>query len=587
MTYDRYRAAVAALFASVLVTSCSGGGFSPKASGAFSPAGVPLERVTVKIVVSLEANLQPIRPEFISPSTKSLKLVVKQSRKIVLTKTVNLTPTSTGCKTTLADSVCTLTLRLAAGSYAATASTYDAVGAKGKLLSLAVNLPFAVKAAGSNVIPLTLSGVPKSIVVGSDGSGHYYAEVRDADGNFIVGSGMPKLKAVRSGGGKIVAFVQPSPASPNEFSVVLAAKPAMGIESIGVVANYPAPLTNACKQRGAVCSFPNVVTATYGQTLILANYGNSNVMGFTLPLVANQAASFKLSVTKPYPLVLGPSDDLLVGAYTSAGPLEAFKPPYTASPATNTNGINDPYWIALDAKNDAFVANYTPNDVTEYAPPYTAAPITTISTGVNQPYADIVDSGGNLYVANDGNSTVTAYAPPYTGAPVTLTTTGVPYALVIRNNQLFVGESNAIDVFTLPVTSSSKPIVTNANASGIDEMAFDAEGDLFATEFSGGTTSSGAIVEFVSPLTSTSTPAVTISEDSYGSDTYHPYGLAFDRSGNLYVCNFAGGLVSGGINEYEPPFSNTSSPQIALNGTLFFQPYYFAITQKAALSTAP
>ena len=538
--------------------------------------------VTVK--VAIQVNARAARPAFISPATKSMRLVVTRAGKSVLNKVANLTPTSTGCSTSLASTTCTLTVSLAAGGYAASVSTFDAIDAKGKLLSLAQNVAFAVKTAGSNVVALTLAGVPKSIAVGSDGSNKFYAVARDPDGNFIVGAGMPKLTVVRSGGSAIVTLVQPLPTSPTEFSVALPKVPVFGTESIGIVASYPAPLANACKQSGAVCSFPSVVTATYGQSLIVANYGDSNILGFTLPLNNAGAATFSTPLVKAYPLVLDPNDTLLVAGYSSAGPLAVYKPPYLSAAVLNTNGIDDPIALALDSKRDAFVANGI-NTVTEYAPPYSSKPIATISTGIDVPYTVAVDASGKLYVANDANTTVTVYAPPYTSAPVSVTTDSAAFAFAFKGNQLFVGEDGGIYVYNLPLTSASKPVVSNLNATVIDAFAFDAKGNLFATSFRGGASSSGAIVEFTGAFTSSSKPVATISEAVSG--TYSPYGLAFDRSGNLYVCNNAGGLAAGGINEYEPPFTNASTPKVALSSAIFYQPYYIAITRGGLLHTTP
>jgi hypothetical protein len=64
------------------------------------------------------------------------------------------------------------------------------------------------------------------------------------------------------------------------------------------------------------------------------------------------------------------------------------------------------------------------------------------------------------------------------------------------------------------------------------------------------------------PLTSSSHPATTITKGLTSVE-----GLAFDSSGNLYV----GNIDNGAIGVYAPPFSGSSAPVLTLNtGAVIF-----------------
>jgi hypothetical protein len=73
-----------------------------------------------------------------------LNIVVSQGATQVVNQTVNLTPTSAGCSSTLASTQCVLTLALAPGSYSVVATTYDHLNAGGNVLSSAQNVAVTI-----------------------------------------------------------------------------------------------------------------------------------------------------------------------------------------------------------------------------------------------------------------------------------------------------------------------------------------------------------------------------------------------------------------------------------------------------------
>ena len=105
---------------------------------------------------------------YISPATQSLSIAItpKSGGTTVVNETIDLTPTSPGCKSTPSGTVCSiLSVAAAPGPYVATVSAYSGLGGSGSVLSQAQNEPFSIVAGVQNQILLTLYGVPKTYSV--------------------------------------------------------------------------------------------------------------------------------------------------------------------------------------------------------------------------------------------------------------------------------------------------------------------------------------------------------------------------------------------------------------------------------------
>ena len=547
---------------------------------------------SVRFVVKIGKTRGPgLRPDYVSPATKSMHVAIFQGTKDVLDKTVALTLSSEGCRSSLTTISCDLQVTLAAGKYTASVSTYDHADGKGKLLSLAQNVPFTVAESGTTVVPLTLSGVPESIRVTQAGALSISVVALDANGNYIVGDGAPSFKGVKSGGADVATIIQPTTEMPNTIAFALQKQPVTGTERIGVKARFPGSETDACKQSGAVCSVTPAAMLGYGQGLYVANYYGGNVLGFNLPLSSStQAPMQTLDVPSVYLIALDRHDDLFVVENRYAdGPLFVFAPPYTGPPASNSHGIYQAEALAVDEAGDAFVASYwTPaygyGAVTVYPPPYTTTSPTTISNSVHTPYAVAVDRNRNLYVAN-ANDSVTVYAPPYTSAPSSvLNTSSVPLSLMIANKKLFVGETSNVDVFDLPLTGTTPSATLSSGVSWVYALTTDAHGSLWFSNTYGGAGGVGSIEEFTSPFQTGQSPVVTIAVHGYRrSGLRLPYSLNFDEQGNLYVVDEEGPAGGGGVAEYVPPFKKSSTPALSLKSSLFNYPYYAVITKRKTL----
>ncbi|MGH7737928.1 MAG: hypothetical protein ACREMP_08720 [Candidatus Tyrphobacter sp.] len=160
------------------------------------------------------------------------------------------------------------------------------------------------------------------------------------------------------------------------------------------------------------------------------------------------------------------------------------------------------------------------------------------------------------------------YAPPYSGAPsVSNVATGEPWNMAadghgnlwVATGYALYGGSHAVLEYTTPLTASSTPAITiPTSATGATEgVAFDSSGDLWVATWSDNT-----IREFKPPFSNASTAALSITNGLHG-----PEGLAFDAHGNLWVCNTA---TTPAIEEFTPPLSSSSSPAFSITngGTL-------------------
>lgn len=593
----RYSARFALLALTFVLAACGGGGkgagsaLPSTASPASTPAASSASRASFVITIpNPSANTTSTkRPAYVSPATQSMTIAVLSGTTTVISQTVGLTTTSTGCTSSLANITCTLTLNLNPGSYTASITTYDGTNGSGNALSTAQALSFTVTAGQNNIVPLGLSGIPTSILAfAGTATNSVYVVAQDADGNFIVGPGAPTFTATGSGA-TVATITQPTATAPNTIAFAVASPaPAPGTETVNVTASYPSGETSACSQAGAVCTLATPITVTYtGGTAFLANYENDNVIGFALPPTSNtQAASVTIPGVNDEPYwgiaVNSSTGEVFSWGYSSPYTLVASSPPYTSSVSNTSTGLVEPYGysIASVAPNgDLFIPEYptTNGAVGVLAPPYTGA-VTAITNGIDDPYGVATDSSNNLYVANGGASTVTVYAPPYTGTPTTVATSAAPYGIYISGSNLFVGEHGKIDVFALPVNGSSTPSATFTFAGYFYTLATDPSGNLWAGcyETCAGSTE-GEVNKFNKPFTTGESPSVSLTMPASGFTSYYVTGIAFDASGNLYVENGYGGSEEGGLLEYSGTITSSSTPAHGIETSNLYYPYGLVI----------
>jgi hypothetical protein len=557
MIYRRYRL-VLLLVSIALIADCAGGGASSSVPHAPTASGSSGVRFTITIPKAGTAGARR-SPAYISPATASLTVTIATNPggTVVTNETVALTTTSTGCSSTLASTLCTLSIALPPGAYTASISTADA---SSNVLSQEQSVPFTVTVGQTNTVLLVLNGVPASLTVSSSAPAvhgnmapgftlyglsaqKFQIEALDADGNIIVGLGSPALSiASLSGSGFTIA--NPTATMPN--TAMLTPPGTNGSQEIfTATATYS---DNTCSLPGAVCSATFRVTNDV-QTLFIANYDANNVLTYTAPYTG-APATISTDVNEPYALALDAGNNLFVSNYGN-NTVTIYAPPYTGSPTTTVStDLNGPAGIALDAVGNLFVANSNSNAVLVYAPPYTGAP-TTVATGVNEPFYIALDASADLFVANYGNNTVTEYAPPYTGSPEVTITNGVtkPSGLALNAlGELAVVDFNGPGATVYAPPYSGAPTTTSTGLPGNEAVDFDASNNLYVASNEG-----DAVVGFAPPYTGSPIATTTNGINA-------PVALAFDGAGNLWVVD----VGRANVTAYALPY--TSAPAVTISG---------------------
>ncbi len=577
---------VAAVVTALMLLAGCGGGASSGGLGATIPKQSSGTAGSVRFAVTVpqKTTASGRSPAYVSPSTQSMTIAVMQGTTSVLSQTVGLTSNSTGCTSSAASTTCTLDLTLNAGSYTASITTYDGTNGTGNALSTAQSVAFTVTANQSTLVPLTLSGIPTAIKVLSAGTNAVDVLAQDADGNFIIGAGAPTFAVSASSGPAVGTVTQPTASHPNLVSFAQASPIVNGTETFSISASYPAGESNACTQTGAVCALASAVTAIGSAPMAMfANHLGNVILGYTLPLTSTtQSPAVSVPLASASLLAEDASGNLFAssGGTNPATVLE-ISPPYIAATVTNTLGGNMTGQVAVSPNGDLMLTNGSGmGGGWLYEPPYTAPPIVSTDGFVGGSTGVAFDASGNVYFGGATMPTVTMIAPPYNSAPMPVGTSGVPIELTVSGNTLLVGESTNVDIFSLPLSGSSTPSATLT--SGVDAAygtVLDASGNLWIANFQGGTSGNGSIEEFTKPFITGESPTVTINLPVGGTSTsYNPWGIAFDPAGNLYVTTTSGGSTAGGVLEFSPPFSNTSTPTMAIETATIDSPNALVIT---------
>jgi hypothetical protein len=559
-----------------VISACSGGGGSPGGVPAtIAPTAANAHTmVTFTIAIPPKTTSSKTRPAYVSPATQSMTINVLQGSTSVVSETVGLTANSTGCTSSLAGVTCTLQLALSPGSYTASITTYDSTNGTGNALSTAQDVAFTVTAGQNNLVPISLSGIPASVAVTALTSTSVNVVAKDADGNYIVGSGAPVYTAAKTSGSAVVTITQPSTSQPNVISfTVPSPAPSPGIETIGITASFPSGQTNGCAGTGASCTAGTSITATYEGTLWVPSHHGSDIFGFGLPITNNVAPAYSLAVSggSPEAIAVDANGDLFSDSENDSsgnGTLQEFAYPNFNVIATNSQGGGGNFNMAVAPNGDAAVGGAGAGSVLAafllFTPPYTGAP-TTLQNGTVNAMAVGPDS---TFYAGYSNNSVTSYP-----ALATVTASGTINDMLVYGNELFVSENSSIDVFALPLTQAETPTATISVPTGDGEyfygLAVDGSGDLWLAANEGGANGEGGLLEYKAQFASSESPAIAISAP-FGSDaSYNPYGLQIDGNGNVYIATSTGGAANGAILQFSPPISNSSTPAVVIDTSNF------------------
>jgi hypothetical protein len=498
MIFKTMRLAACAVAALLFVSACSAPGgqagtFAPPSAG--HSAGKK-HHVTLKIKIPKKSKASgKRRGHYISPATTQMTLDVETGCPLNCSPypgfpiTASLTPTSSGCTSTLTNIVCEISFEVPAGNYTASMVAEDAAQ---NVLSTAQSIAFTIIAGVANDIPITLSGVPHTIVATSLGQNNaYIINALDVDNNIIAGTGAPSFVVAHTSGTAVV-LQQPVATSPNTF---YATATAPGSAAFSVTA-----------QTGAQCSGSFTLTsAGQSSTMFVSDFifGNVTEYNVVVPPYVGPADNTIGGLTYATAIALNSAGDLFVAQLN--GGVSEYAPPYTGAPIAALYGFNGPFGLACDSHDNLFVAAYADNAISEFAPPYTGAAINTIDDGnINGPQGITFDGSDNLYVANYGGRNVLEYAPPYSSVTTTLSSgLAEPVGLALdATGNLYIADQGLNSVLkSSPPFTSTTLLKSQLNIpSGI---AIDPAGRLMVTlgETSGTVTSYAPPYLGVTPIT--------------------------------------------------------------------------------------
>jgi len=476
---------------------------------------------------------------YISPATQSVTINIVGTGQTATPSgfptTVSLTPTSSGCTSTLASTNCTLTLELAPGTYDATIVAYDGASGSGNALSAAQSVPFTLTAGTANTIAITLGGIPARLAVAPASAGYLrggtggltlygpapqklVVEALDADGNVIAGPGAPTLSVAPTTATTALAVASPAPAAAANVFTLTA--PTTGSPAVVTPGSYPLTVTATAVDQGANPA--------------------------TLPLTTSLAVPLRLA------------HSVLYVSTQSSDAVEEFYDGNTGSPnVTITSGLHNPEGVAVDANGTLYVANYANyGTVTEY-PAGSTLPSATITSDLTQPTDVAVDANGTLYVANFGDG-VEEYPAGSTSPNVGLSANSPDGVAVDANGTLYVANTlgGAQSIMEYPAGSTLASLTITSGIGSPQSVAVDANGTLYVangfnvTEYSAGSVS----------------PSATITGGIGNS-----HGVAVDAIGTLYVANYD----NNNVTEY--PAGRTQATVTIPSSSLGGHPEYIAV----------
>lgn len=231
----------------------------------------------------------------------------------------------------------------------------------------------------------------------------------------------------------------------------------------------------------------------------------------------------------------------------------------STNPALSATGLDQPYGITFDNNGNMWVADTNNNRIVEYRTPFTNGEAVSLVIGypsfdkgvypttagsLAAPYGLAFDKSGNLWAVDYYNNRILEYVPPFKNQ---------------MNASLVIGQSD--------LTSNSDG--TTANRLNLPSaIAFDEKGNLWATD-----SLNNRVLEFSYPFSIDQTATLVIGQENFTTNFLGvtdnsmntPYGIIFDKSGNLWVTDGNNARVL----EYMQPFSNGMNASLVLGQTDF------------------
>lgn len=326
------------------------------------------------------------------------------------------------------------------------------------------------------------------------GGGYYYVANRGDDTISELGVGA---------GSVINTFKLAAGAHPDDVAYQYAQLPA---------SPTPSPTATASPTIAPTATPTSSPTSTPGATqhVYVANGSGGNVLEYTSPFSASSTPSVNLNIGGNVWGVA--SDNSYVAIEDSTGYIYVFAQPLSssASPIAQFQGGGNGAQLLFDSAGNLYTAMQG-SGVLEYSPPFSnsSTPVKTIF-GDTASFSLAMDYNNNLYVGNLGMNQIDIFASPYTGSPTKVARPGT-YGLASYATYLYGADaaSGKIDVYNLPMNTSSTPAFTISNTDPHGLAADVSTGTLYVGDQLGGK-GSGAIDVYKQPLSGSSSAAYSI-----------------------------------------------------------------------------
>ncbi|MGB7124169.1 MAG: NHL repeat-containing protein [Thermoplasmata archaeon] len=222
---------------------------------------------------------------------------------------------------------------------------------------------------------------------------------------------------------------------------------------------------------------------------------------------------------------------------------------------TSSTNLSEPTAATLDAGGDLWISDWLNNRVLEFRAPLTTGMAASVVLGqstvtgnapgagpanLSGPIGASFDASGDLWVADGGNNRVLEFRPPFA--------TGMAASLVVGQSSFY----------------GTRDGVTALNESNPSDVAV-ADNTLWVAD-SGNNRTLGYSAPFVTGEAATlvlGQSSFTRSNSSGAAAFVDPGSVSVDAGGNLWVSD----TYDNRVLEFEPPFSNFETPQVAIGQT--------------------
>lgn len=392
------------------------------------------------------------RDHYVSPATRGAALTF--SGPSTLDEAIGLTPgTNPGCKAGGGSYTCTLRVRLAAGKYVGSISTYDAAPAGGsipvtaRLLSAVKNVPFTIARAKANQLNFVLDGVPASITVGGfpvAAAGSPFSNSRftvnalDAGGDVIVGTYATPIVLVDTDGSGNTSIATSGKDSPPAGHL-------LGSSDTATI-SYNGHVTGPARIDASSGSATGFGILSFENPLVVTN--NLNTVSEFSPSCSNASCGKTLG-----------------------------------------GGFAETTGVAVDVNGNVFVADASKGTVDKIPSGCTSSScVVTIGGGFSLPFDIAVDSSDNVYVADKNNSAV-KQIPNGCKSSSCVNVLGGGFIFPIGvgvdgSGNVFVGDTGHNEVKKIPAgcTSSGCVVTLGGGFNGPQGVAPDASGGVYVAD---------------------------------------------------------------------------------------------------------